>query len=230
MMEENKPTVYESLGRFTYWHLVDPSLRGTIADRSAALLKIVERYDPLPAEKWPRPITQQKVRAMALELAAASAPRGEPCGPDLLHLLAWAMNVPPSFLYDPSELLAGHDGRGQGADPVKKNEAELLDFLHFRKHGKYMSINALANAVGASPPSVREWAKGWRADGEWTNSEPEPLTGRSQEVVRAAVRDWTRDNLAKFSPRFQRAYNQLQKARPVVAARLARLGRTPWRK
>jgi hypothetical protein len=168
-------------------HLADARLRGSIDERAAALLKIV-REGPSNHKKWKLPRVQ--IRAMTLELTAAAAQRGEPCGSDLLHLMAWAMDVPRTFLYDPSDLLSGADGKGQAAPHLSKESAELLDWLHFREHGSYMSINALAKECKVSRPSIREWVKGWRAD-----DGAEELTGTAPPGDRAAVRNKVRDNL-----------------------------------
>jgi hypothetical protein len=153
--------IYPSLGRMSYWHLadVDHVCTGSIAERAGALWEIV-RTSGANFQKWP--LTPQQIRAMTLELAAASAQRGEPCGSDLLHLMAWAMDVPESFLYDPTEVLSGRDGKGRGVDPMVRQSAEFLDTMHLQKTGKYMSAPALVKATGASRRSIREWVKGWR--------------------------------------------------------------------
>ena len=213
-MEGEEPPIYHSFGRMTYWHLVNGAPRGTVDERAAALLKIV-RKDDANFQKWD--VRRLQIRAMSLELAAAAAQGGEPLGSDLLHLLAWAMDVPETFLSDPSDVLSGRDGKGQAVNPAVRDGAELLDWLHFQRYGEYMSKNALAKSAGVSPPSIREWVKGWRTGGE-----AEPLTGRAPEGMRTAVGDYVRGNLAKLPPRFQGAYNRLQEARLVVAARFAR--------
>lgn len=182
-----------------YWHLADLDrvCTGSIAERARTLREIVLTSGS-NVQKWP--LTPQQIRAMTLELAVASAQRGEPCGSDLLHLLAWATNVPESFLYDPTEVLSGRDGKGQGVDPSVRQGAELLDYMHFQKTGKYMTVYALAKATNASRQSVREWVKGWRTQSEAASETTVPF-------------GYETENWAKLSPRFRAAYNQLRMAR-----------------
>ena len=114
------------------------------------------RAAPANIQKWP--LTPLQIRAMTLELAAASAQR---CDPDLLFLMALAMNVPETFLRDPSELLSGRDGKGKGVGSSVRDGAAFLDWLSVQRTGKAMSVNALAKAVGAARSADRDWAKGW---------------------------------------------------------------------
>lgn len=159
--------IYPSFGQMAYWHLAT-DIQGTLDDRAKALLAIV-RTGSANVQKWP--LAPIQVRAMALELAAAHALHGRPFGADLLRLLVWSMDLPKEFLSDPSDILSGSDGKGQGADPQLKSAAELADWLYFQSHGQHMSINALSKEAGrlagCTPPSrstVRAWVKGWRGD------------------------------------------------------------------
>jgi hypothetical protein len=109
--------VHRLFGSMRHWHLVDASPAGSVDERATALLKMVGE-SPSNHQKWEiRPL---QIRAMALELVAAAAQLGEPPGSDLLRLLAWAMNVPETFLDDPSAVMSGRDGKGEPAEPEKR--------------------------------------------------------------------------------------------------------------
>jgi len=169
--------VYPSFGVMSYWHEALDALQrstdkrdsraatllqGSLAERAAALLEIFETNADRPAERWPiRPLI---AKAMTIELTAAFSAQGVPMTGAILELLCRCMDVPANFLRDPSAILEGRDGKGQGADPSVKDGAEILDAQHFQRTGNYMTISALAKAVGAARSSIREWARGWRTN------------------------------------------------------------------
>jgi hypothetical protein len=160
--------VYRSFGEMAYWHLADDSLSGSIDERASALLKIAHNSSVNVKRCKIKPL---QIRAMALELVAAAAYGGGLLGSDLLHLLAWAMNVPDSFLHDPSFVLSGRDGKGQPADPELKQMAEWIEASFLARHGKQMSVNGLANEVQTrlsleQPPS-RSTIRAWRSDADY---------------------------------------------------------------
>lgn len=162
--------VSPSLGNLGYWHLVDGAPEGSPSKAETELLGMVRGYDELPATRWPiRPVV---IRAMALELAVASAKRGEALSDHLIRLLAWCASVPESFLIDPSEFYEGNWKGGKDPnDPRAKVQASWVDREHFQKTGKWLELLRLEQSLmatfGAGKAPSRSTLRRWRREEDY---------------------------------------------------------------
>jgi hypothetical protein len=141
-----RPEVNKAFGAMRLWP-VDKGLGGSLADRAAELLRRVQ------GKRAGAP--SLTIRAMALELAAAFAYHGQHMTPEMLKLLALAMDVPSGFLSFPDP--TGHDGRGQGADPNLRRSAMLLEACNLHQFRSPMSGRKLARLVGVTEATIRAW-------------------------------------------------------------------------
>ena len=158
--------VYPTFGSMRYWHLVKNAPGGDLESRAIALRKIVCENQCRSADRWDvRPV---QVRAMVLELTVAFALSGRPLTDEFLRLAAWAMDLPPNFISDPTPLFSGHDGRGQAADARVRSAAEWLDGYYFAEHGDLMALSALAtklrHVLALAEAPDRKTLRAWRSD------------------------------------------------------------------
>jgi hypothetical protein len=155
--------VYPSFGRMSYWHNVEGAPRGTIKERSEALLQIWR--DGTACSHWRGPMKPVQLRAMALELAVACGQQSLEMPNNLTALLAELLQLPPEFLSDPTALyVRADDGKGQKTPPGAYEVAMWIDRSEIQETGKQPSARKLAKLLAergmpVDEKTLREWRK-----------------------------------------------------------------------
>jgi hypothetical protein len=105
------------------------------------------------------------------------------------------MDVPSGFLSFPDP--AGHDGRGQAADPDLRRLAMLFDARHLHQLRKPMSGRSLAKLIGVAEATVRAWrsdpifgdvAKTYSQNIDWKTFPENGIDTNAMDLVEAYAR------------------------------------------
>jgi hypothetical protein len=177
--------IHPAFGFANFWFFVENAPRGSVTECAERLWAIVEKCGSRKRQRWPIP--QPIIRAMTLELAAAYPMVEQPMTPSMLLLLAWAMDVPSTFLKNPKEFYSGRDGRGRRAvNPRCKEMVRLWDGLCLEQYGTKPKLNTLAKRVqehlGLKRPLSRANIRTWRKEARYDEKARDFYRGNADDA------------------------------------------------